>query len=220
MPYITPFSTPPARVRRCLFIPDEPLWLAAVNGALTELTKRWNWEDIDGISVDDAVAVAQDMIDEYFSGECMSEIGIIAAFGRDTSPGDNWLLMDGSTYDSDDYPEFAAVAPSAWLFESGAVFTLPDMTDRTTIGAGGVQTDVGLTGGEVNHDLTTSEIPAHNHGAGVGTAFLTFVGAGGGGNVIAGTQFTTASNTANTGGGDPHNNMPPYLSVRYYIRVK
>lgn len=77
----------------------------------------------------------------------------------------------------------------------------------------------GSTGGEAEHTLTIDEMPSHNHSldnyntaAGNTTPYMTVQAqskVGYGGNV----------QTLNTGGGKPHNNLPPYLSVYMWKRV-
>lgn len=71
MAYITPPSTPEGRACRALLIPDSSDWLAIFGGALTELIYSYNWEQIDGISVDDAVQVAMQVINGFYEG-CVS----------------------------------------------------------------------------------------------------------------------------------------------------
>ena len=72
--------------------------------------------------------------------------------------------------------------------------------------------------GEENHQLTVDELASHSHG-------LTNQqpGASGGGHA----QFQIAYEEptyfeygwiGNTGGDQPHNNMPPYLTVNYLIK--
>lgn len=76
----------------------------------------------------------------------------------------------------------------------------------------------GSTGGEAEHTLTIDEMPRHNHeidnlnSAGNTTPFMTVQAqnkVGYGGNV----------QTMYAGGGEPHNNLPPYLSVFMWKRV-
>ena len=83
----------------------------------------------------------------------------------------------------------------------------------------------GSQGGEATHTLTASEIPSHSHVALYGTngAVDDFLG---GSSADYGTRAGSAWNTTNydystssTGGGQPHNNMPPYLSVYIWKRT-
>lgn len=74
-------------------------------------------------------------------------------------------------------------------------------------------------GGEKTHTLTISEIPSHNHARAVTNA------AGGSAETIAMGNSTSQSNIADfkaiqkTGGGKPHNNMPPYITCYIWKRV-
>lgn len=70
MPYLTPEDVPEERDCRALLIPAGSEWLAIFSGALTELTKSWNWER-QGITVDEALAVVNQVIDAYYEG-CVS----------------------------------------------------------------------------------------------------------------------------------------------------
>lgn len=90
------------------------------------------------------------------------------------------------------------------------------ITDRFLIGAGSSYS-ARETGGEKNHTLTTSEIPAHTHA----TYRQNSTG------TISGVFTYSASNTipgfivnsGSTGGGAPHNNMPPYYAVYIWRRT-
>ena len=76
----------------------------------------------------------------------------------------------------------------------------------------------GVTGGEATHTLTIDEMPEHNHGL----HFSSGVGAynspvqGNGNNQEWGYSTNTVSST---GGGQAHNNMPPYLAVYMWKRT-
>jgi len=70
VPYLTPPSIPSGRVCRPLFIPDEPEWLALFGGALTELSFRWNWEQITGISIEDTLQEVAVILEQWYGETC------------------------------------------------------------------------------------------------------------------------------------------------------
>lgn len=92
--------------------------------------------------------------------------------------------------------------------------------DRFLLAAGDTYA-AGNVGGEASHTLTVDEIPAHNHvvddtPANPTVAFQNDTGSGS--SSAAMTNFE-GSNTGNAGGGQAHNNMPPYLTVYMWKRV-
>lgn len=94
------------------------------------------------------------------------------------------------------------------------------VTDRFPIGAGGSY-PLGSTGGEANVTLTTNEIPPHDH---VLNVYNIEMDAPSGELVVPPSKVNATPNiegypTRNTGGGQPHNNMPPYIAVNIWRRV-
>jgi len=68
MPWLTPETLPEDDDCRPLLIPASSEWLAIVSGALTELTQKWNWQQQGAVTVAEATAAMQAMIDNYYGG--------------------------------------------------------------------------------------------------------------------------------------------------------
>lgn len=99
--------------------------------------------------------------------------------------------------------------------------------------ASGTTYTAGTTGGEASHTLTESELPSHRHTeqivCSVGVRGWASAGSNSGSNKYVNLQekLTVSPNddddqvvkTLSTGGGEAHNNMPPYLSVYVWKRV-
>lgn len=76
MPYLTPENVPSERICRSLLIPDSSEWLAIVSGAITELLKTWNWEEAeDGITVEEAIEVINQLVQDYYNEPCAAAGG-------------------------------------------------------------------------------------------------------------------------------------------------
>lgn len=87
--------------------------------------------------------------------------------------------------------------------------------DRFLVGAGSSYSAT-AQGGEATHKLTVNEMPSHNHLMG------TFWHVGTTGNIGQGTYWAgeyESYDTANTGGGAAHNNIPPYYGVYMWVRT-
>ena len=64
----------------------------------------------------------------------------------------------------------------------------------------------GATGGEAEHTLTVEEMPSHMHGLSQNYTY----GEGTKSATAGYTEGEVSYNTAEAGGNEPHNNMPPY----------
>ena len=96
------------------------------------------------------------------------------------------------------------------------------LKDRFLLGAGSSYSN-GKTGGEATHTLTTAEMPSHNHNSNVRVQWYNDNNAWGLQTTdIANSNFRIDSGavyTSNTGSGQAHNNMPPYLVVFMWKRT-
>lgn len=180
-----------------------------VNGALGELLHLYRWEQFGSMTPSEVAAIFYDAFDNWERG-CM--VGSVVAFYRDTVP-DGFLLCDGSSHLVADYPKLAAILPDVAL--SGSDFSVPNLVARFVVGedvGGGLA--VGTVGGEKEHVLTVGEMPAHVHEISGATASVTTT-------VIpdAPDAIATPMPSGSTGGGLPHNNLPPYFVLIYGINT-
>ena len=90
--------------------------------------------------------------------------------------------------------------------------------------------NLGATGGEATHTLTVGEMPSHNHTQAshkhtidsLARYVATASARAGVGDELGDSTYNTSSiapTINNTGGGQAHNNMPPYLVVNIWKRV-
>ena len=119
--------------------------------------------------------------------------------------------------------------------DGSTTFNVPDYRGRDLMGRDTSQTEfdtMGKKGGEKAHTLTTNEIPPHTHGFKYGSHTVLWGGGSGnvylagGGNMATGNppgnELTVAQNINNAtqndgGGGQAHNNLPPYAVVQWVV---
>jgi len=113
--------------------------------------------------------------------------------------------------------------PNGWYLCDGNNGT-PDLRNKFIVGAGNSYS-VGDTGGEDSHTLTTSELPAHNHGfaktlAERGDTYYSGSEVGSG-YASRGLMHTNAplTSTQSEGGGAAHENRPPYYALAYIMKA-
>lgn len=108
-----------------------------------------------------------------------------------------------------------ASIPSGWVICDGNNST-PDLRNRFIVGAGSGYS-VGDTGGADTVTLTTDQIPSHTH-------VYSRAASPGGGQDQAGSGSGDAvnhsnQNTSSTGGGQAHENRPPYYALAYIMKT-
>lgn len=153
-------------------------------------------------------------------------LGSIIMWAYNTIP-DGWHICDGTVLSGNDYKDFIDTLGS----------TLPDLRNKFIVGAGD-EYNLGNTGGEKQHTLTTDELPSHSH------AFKDYyyvenenalternitnydkitTNNGGGSNSTDDDNDSLmfySHDTLNAGEGLSHENRPPYYALFYIIKVK
>jgi microcystin-dependent protein len=148
-----------------------------------------------------------------------------------------WLDCDGRLFNITVYPDlFSAIRYSFGGVDNS--FNLPDMRGRTGVGLGqgsGLSNrSLADVSGAETHTLTTAQMPSHNHGVtdpkhshgynnynnvqDTDNAFGTENAADNGSNSATTTLELTGISIQNTGGGAAHNNMQPFVVLRYLIK--
>jgi len=212
MPYLTPDTPPSGRICRTISIPADWTFLALINGALTELTKVWNWEQFGTLTPQEAADFFQTLFDDFRESECdVTPIGMIAFFAQnDANTPAKWLFCDGAAVSRATYAGLFAVIGVQYGAGNGTTtFNIPDLRNRFVLPANAhVPSNLGFTGGEATHVLTVTEMPQHSHEGHVWTG----AGGVGGNQYVAGTRNgVTGIQTGNAGNNGAHNNMPPYI---------
>lgn len=90
--------------------------------------------------------------------------GIVQEYAGATPPS-GWLLCDGSSLLRTDYPDLFAAIGTKYGSADGLHFNVPDCRGRVPVGKDGTAEflDLGTTGGEKAHTLTSAEMPSHYH---------------------------------------------------------
>lgn len=150
-------------------------------------------------------------------------VGSIIPYGNSVVP-ETYLLCNGQAVSRTNYPElFAIIGTSFGSGDGSTTFNVPDYRDKFVLGAGG-DVDLGEAGGEKEVTLTIDEMPAHTHPVKDRVYNVQF-GRNDGGNgsryPVSGTGLSHGVIEASSvGGGQAHNNMPPYVGTYYIIKAK
>lgn len=138
--------------------------------------------------------------------------------GNDVPPG--YLECDGSLQSVAAYPALAGRLGTRYGGNGVSTFGIPNLKGRTIVGVDVADASfdtVGEIGGAKAHTLTVGEMPAHSHIVSARTTV--------GGNMDgaaasgSGTLYTANLSTHSEGGGAPHNNLQPYMALRYLIKT-
>lgn len=166
--------------------------------------------------------------------ETSEPLGVVKMWAGTNTP-DGYALCDGSALSKESYPELHETIGDVFntardrngnRFETPGegLFRLPDLRGRFIVGQSANDGDyntIGRTGGEKVHTLTIAEMPIHSHafdgldtdktGYGASSERATWIGE---------SNDEPAYSTETTGGGEAHENRPPYYVLAYIMRVK
>ena len=171
-------------------------------------------------------------------------IGTLLIWAGDVTAPTGYLIADGALVSRTTYSAlFAVIGTMHGEGDGFTTFNLPSLSGRVIVGFDATQTEfdaMGETGGAKTHILSAAEMPSHTHiqnahnhiqdahdhslphaqvGAAGAEVYPVATGVGGtrSGLATATNQAATAVNQA-TGGGGAHNNLQPYIVLRYIIK--
>jgi microcystin-dependent protein len=157
----------------------------------------------------------------------LSEIRI---FGFNFAP-KGWAFCNGQILPINQNQALFALLGTTYGGDGRTTFALPDLKGRIPLHFGtsnfGDNFNLGQRSGEENHTLIASELPAHNHSAQASSAAANQSSPSGtfwansGSNQYSSTAGTTmnAQALSGVGGSQPHNNMPPFLTLSFCISL-
>lgn len=229
MGWQTPDSPIPTETK-CLLVrvPADTLLIGNVYGALLALAEVYNWEQNGTATPEECAARMWDMWRDATDGSDWCMVGAIFSYATVTPPS-HALPCDGAVYLRSEYPVLYAAIDPAYQIDADH-FSVPDLTERFPLGAsssGGGVFPFASTGGEINHVLTVAELASHSHSdsghshteSGTTPTAIT-IGPGAPAPAAIGVPSVTGGSSANitsTGGDAGHNNMPPYVALRWAI---
>lgn len=199
-------------------------WFSHIIGIMNALDQPDAWQG-DESTIEDARAEIRKLIAsvETETPTMTMPLGLVIPFAGKVAEIPSWLLLcDGTTYDRIDYPDLYSVLEDAFIIDADH-FQTPNLNENFVRGG----TPVGDTGGEATVTLTTAEIPSHTHfrnsyelaeyvASPITPPLVPLnrvdIPTSPTGFYLFGWTLTGA-----TGGGGSHNNLPPYMNLRYYI---
>ncbi|MEA4926987.1 MAG: tail fiber protein [Syntrophomonadaceae bacterium] len=159
-------------------------------------------------------------------------IGEIRIFAGNFPP-KGWAFCDGAVLEIRQYTALFALLGTTYGGDGRTTFALPDLRGKAALhfgaGPGLTPRDLGKAGGTANVQLNVGQMPNHTHVPNCqstaaqddpANAIWTTTGRSSP-SVYADSPDVAMSQQAvfPTGGGQPHNNMQPYLGVNFIIAL-
>lgn len=158
------------------------------------------------------------------------EVGEIKPFAGSTVP-TGWLMCNGQAVSRADYAElFDVIGTTYGTGDGSTTFNLPDLRNRFMVGAGD-EYSLNDKGGAKTVTLDVTQIPAHAHipNNWIVVTNKNYVSAGDHVTSSTSGSFSSKNNATknddnyisnNTGGGQAHENRPPYIGINFIIYAK
>lgn len=219
--WLTKNSLPSASAEYVIRLPVDVDWQADFFGALVPLMDSRNWEQFEALTPDEmADAWREKLLNQLWGLQLAIPVGTIVAWAGINVPLD-WLRCDGAEELRSDWPKLFEIIGTTYGSAASDTFTLPNLLGKFPLGVSGTHA-LATVGGAENHTLTQAELPSL-----MGFHFLFPFGTGGStrgaiNNLTDTTTQVSITNSAavNVGGSQPHNNMPPFLSLDFIIKAK
>ncbi len=159
-------------------------------------------------------------------------VGEIRLFAGNFAP-NGWALCNGQVIAIADNDTLFTLLGTTYGGDGQTTFALPDLRGRAPLhqgaGPGLTPRALGQSGGSEQVTLGVPEMPAHSHAQNA-TSAAAQPAAGPSGSVLAATAVNVygsgtpttamaAGAIAAVGGGEPHDNMAPYVALNYIIAL-
>lgn len=203
-------------------------------------SENFKWEDFSKpatpAELQAQIAALEKRLEEAQAGVVSEPLGVVKMWAGVKVP-ENYLLCDGAQLKTDEYPELYAALGTTFntaanyngtkVSTQSGFFRLPDLRGRFIVGYNDLDSEYkvyGTAGGEKKHLLSIEEMPSHTHGQNL-WAEDSGRWKGGGRNSSPNStskhnQTTPFGNTDATGGGQSHENRPPYYVLAYIMKVR
>lgn len=213
--YDAPETAPDGFVRRVLCIPvdDDYRIVAAVNDVIGHLTRPGVFNPSDEVSDIDMQALMTEMWLGYF-GELEIMLGAVVPMATDVLPA-FMIWCEGQTLLRVNFPDLYGRMHPNFIIDADS-FIVPDMRSRMPFGFEDGEDAVGITGGSQGVTLTEDQMPTHYH---LTHSHLEAVAVSPGELPVT-IPGIVSEGTGTAGGGLEHNNMPPYILLRYAMVAK
>lgn len=147
-------------------------------------------------------------------------------------PPKGWALCNGQLLPINQNQALFSLLGTTYGGDGRVNFALPDLRGRVPVHRVPGTYDMGQKGGETAHTVTASEMPTHAHAVSASATATGGVSAptnnylGGANNAYhampkqGGVTTLNPGTVTNTGGGQPHPNMQPYLTLNFCIALQ